>query len=100
MELADNNNSRGNISNNTNDRSTLNLQQRLMEHGEDHMRVDRKLDNMNAINEDTYQKGTEALANLQRQGKQIDGINEKVRANKWGETIEKEKDLGKLFREC
>lgn len=66
MELADNNNSRGNISNNTNDRSTLNLQQRLMEHGEDHMRVDRKLDNMNAINEDTYQKGTEALANLQR----------------------------------
>ena len=75
-----------------------------MEHGEDHMRVDRKLDNMNAINEDTYQKGTEALANLQRQGKQIDGINEKVRANKWGDNRErereKEEDFGILFHEC
>jgi len=66
MELADNNKSRDNMSTNTNDRSTMNLQQKLMEHGEDHMRIDRKLDNMNAINEDTYQKGTEALSNLQK----------------------------------
>lgn len=68
----------------------MNLQQKLMEHGEDHMRIDRKLDNMNAINEDTYQKGTEALSNLQKQGKQIDGINEKVSEKM--ETIVKERE--------
>ena len=54
------------MSKKTNDSINPSLQQKLMDHGEDHMRLDNKLDNMNAINEDTYQKGNEALANLQK----------------------------------
>ena len=78
MELADTNQTVGNVSKNSNESGYTTLQQKLMDHGENHMRIDHKLDNMNAINEDTYQKGTEALANLQMQGKKIDDINQNV----------------------